>query len=312
MSQGKATPTCDPSGRFEKLDEPLVVHSNVICFKAYDKENGLEVSWYEIDCKQLTDELKDKLESRASIVKTFKISPLLSVFTYWFDEEKTKFYLVTENVNNKSIFSHLKVDDQSYRPKAIQKWATAVLQALDFLHSRSPPFIHFRVELASVFIKPSSKLVKLMPPLLNPYLLKSGSHDLKLRYNTSPEALENNVMPACDIWAFGIAVLFSVTKEMPYSECTSAFMLISRLRKFIPPDSLNRVEDPLLKDFISSCLRPTNERLTASDLMKHPFLFQSYEKQADPTPENFEILIEQKQVSSSTETIGSSNKIQLF
>ena len=312
MSQTKQVTIHDPSGRFEKLDEPLTVHSNVICFKAYDTENGLEVSWYEIDCRELSDQQKNKLEARAAIVKGFKIAPLLSVFTYWFNQKGTVFYLITENVNSKSIFSHLKVDDQSYRPKAIQKWATSVLQALDFLHNQSPPFIHFRVDLSSIFIKPSSKLVKLMPPLLNPFLLKSESHDLKLRYNTPPEAIDNKVVPACDIWNLGIAVLYCVTKIQPYSECKSSFMLFSKLRNFTPPDSISMVQDPVLKDFILACLKPTNERPTAAKLMDHPFFFQAYEKKEnDPSPANYEILIGQKPVNSSAGTIGSSNRIPL-
>ena len=285
----------DPSKRFQKIDETLSVHSNVICFKAYDTENGLEVSWFEIDCITLTNEQKNSLQERAETVKNFKFSTLLSVFCYWFNQERTVFYLITENVNSKSIYAHVKGENQPSRPKAIQKWVTSVLQALHFLHTQNPPFTHYRVELASIFIKSSSKLVKIMPPLLNPYMLKGETHELKLRYNTPPEAVFNKVSTKSDIWSLGIAILFCVTLELPYSECTSPLQLLTKLRNFQPPNALEKVTDVHLKNFIKSCFLPTDERPTAADLLKHPFLTHIYEQtSSDALPPNFEILIGQK------------------
>jgi len=40
----------------------------------------------------------------------------------------------------------------------------------------------------------------------------------------------------------------------------------------IKPDSLNKVSDPQIKDFIEKCLVPASERLSAEELLKDPFL----------------------------------------
>ena len=304
----------DPTGRFEKIDETLTVHSNVICFKAYDRENGLEVSWFEIDCLTLSDQQKDALENRAKTVKNFKFSALLSVFAYWFNNTKTVFYLITENVNSKSIYSYIKGENQPQRPKTVQKWVISVLQTLEFLHNQNPPFTHYRVELASVFIKSSSKLVKIMPPLLNPYMLKGETHELKLRFNTPPEAIFNKVSTKSDIWSLGIAVLYCVTMEQPYSECKSPAELLAKLRCFTPPAGLTKVTDPALKDFILKCFLPTDQRPAATDLLAHPFLQKSYEQTSSDAnlPPNFEILITQKPTPmASTGKLGGVNNIQL-
>ena len=314
LSKMKPGSVVDPSGRFEKIDETLTVHSNVICFKAYDRENGLEVSWFEIDCLTLTEQQKESLESRAKTVKNFKFSSLLSVFTYWFNPQRTVFYLITENVNCKSIYSHIKGENQPQRPKTIQKWVTSVLQTLKFLHTQNPPFTHYRVELASVFIKSSSKLVKIMPPLLNPYMLKSETHELKLRFNTPPEAIFNKVITKSDIWSLGIAVLYCVTMEQPYLECKTPLELLFKLRNFQPPASLEKLTDPHLKDFIRSCLLPTDQRPSATELLNHPFLTQSYEQTSSDAklPANFEILIRETPAPmASTGTIAGATNIQL-
>lgn len=295
MKSEKQNVVTDPSGRFEKIDETLSVHSNVICFKAYDTESGLEVSWYEIDCISISDEQKDTLEQRAQTVKRFKFNSLLSVFDSWFNPQKTIFYLITESVNSKSVFDQMMGEGQPLRPRTIQKWAISVLQSLDFLHHQNPPVTHNRVELSSIFIKASSKFVKLMPPLLNPYLLKNETHELRVRYTTPPEALFNKVSPASDIWSFGIAVLYGITMERPYSEC-NPYQFITKLRNYQLPACIEKVKDQQVKSFILACLTTPELRPSPAELLKHPFFIQNYEQPSQDTRipnKNFEVLIAQ-------------------
>ena len=298
MKSDKQNVVLDPSGRFEKIDETLSVHSNVICFKAYDRENGLEVSWYEIDCLACTDEQKQKLENRALTLKSFKFSSLLSVFTSWFNNTRTVFYLITESINSKSVLEQMR-EGQPLRPRTIQKMASSVLQSLHFLHTQPIPVTHNRVDLDSIFIKASSKFIKLMSPLLNPYFLKYESHEVRLRYSTPPEALFNKNSTASDIWCFGIAILYSATMEQPYSECTSAASLVNKLRNFQAPASLAKVTDQHLRSLILACLAPPEQRPTAAELLKHSFFMQTYEQPStenQPINKNFEFLIQQPTV----------------
>ena len=295
MKSEKQSVILDPSGRFEKKDETLSVHSNVICFKGYDRESGLEVSWYEIDCLNISNEQKQKLEKRAMTVKGFKFNSLLSVFTYWFNNERTVFYLITESVNSKSVRDQIK-EGQPLRIRTIQKMAASVLQSLNFLHTQPVPVTHNRVDLNSIFIKASSKFVKLMSPLLNPYLLRYENHELRLRYSTPPEALYNKNSPASDIWCFGIAILYSYTLEQPYSECKGPNALIQKLRNYEPPASLSKVNDQHLRSFIMSCLVPPERRPTAMELLNHSFFMQTYEQPSTENQSlnrNFELLIVQ-------------------
>ncbi|EAY23495.1 CAMK family protein kinase [Trichomonas vaginalis G3] len=306
--KGESKPITDPSGRFEKIDVALSVHNNVICFKSFDRENGLEVSWYEVDCQNLNDKQKFALEQRAQVVKGFKKINLLSVFAYWFNSERTIFYFITESVNSKSVFDRVK-RDQPLRPRAIVRWLGSVLQALNFLHTQQTPFAHSRIELSSIFIKQSRQV--LIPPLLNPALLRPTSNQIRIRYTTPPEALINQVCPASDIWGLGIAVLYSTTSEQPYSECTSPYQFIQKLRSFTPPASLQKVQDVYLKNFIEQCLKPTDQRPTAADLLNHPIFQQSYENPSQDQPSDIqvEMLIEQKATANPFSSAGAIGQI---
>ena len=261
----------DPTGRFNKINDLYSVQNNLAFFKGYDKDSGLEITWCEIFTSSLNNEQKDNLQKIATTIQSFRLNTLLSVFYFWYNADRSIFTVITESSNSKSVLDQIKHGSQPIHIRAISKWAGAVLQALDYLHSQNPPFIHGRTELSSIFVKPSSGTVKLLTPMINPTFLKTGSNVLWARYSTPPEALFNQVCTASDIWSFGIAVLYSVTNNEPYSECESPFELIQKLSTFKPPTSLSFVTQPVLHDFISKCLLPTKDRPSAKELLNHQF-----------------------------------------
>lgn len=283
--KSKAPVISDPSGVFQKRDEHLSVHTNVICFKAYDSQNGLEVSWYEINTVPLTDLQKDALYSRAQTIQGFKFNTMLSIITFWFNNDRSIFYLISESINSKSILDQVKSGSEPLRLKANMKWSSAVLQSLNYLHNQPIPFPHCRICLNSIFVKPFAGIVKLMPPLINPYMLKTENNELRLRYNTAPEALFNQIGPESDIWCFAIALLYSITQKKPYEECTSPYQLYQKLRAYQPPDCLQLVTDPYARALLVSCFRPPAQRPTAAELLRHDFFKQSTsESDAAPVP----------------------------
>lgn len=51
-----------------------------------------------------------------------------------------------------------------------------------------------------------------------------------------------------------------------------SFRFERNLSQGIKPECLNRVDDPEVFDLISSCIGPETERLTAQQIVNHPFL----------------------------------------
>jgi serine/threonine protein kinase len=95
----------------------------------------------------------------------------------------------------------------------------------------------------------------------------------------APEVLAGSVpLQPADIWAFGGLLIEMAAGEAPWAadECESlmqiAFrLLIAKEGPTIPA----RVEDPLLRDMVGSCLRlDPCARPTARQLMAHPFMLQ--------------------------------------
>ena len=75
-----------------------------------------------------------------------------------------------------------------------------------------------------------------------------------------------------DIYAFGMALLEMVTGEYPYSECKNAAQIYRKVIQGIKPECLSRIQDPEVYDLITNCLGPELQRLSAHEIVCHPFL----------------------------------------
>lgn len=278
----------DPGKRFEKREVLLNARTYVTSFLAYDTVTGLEVAWHEIDVTNLYPSTLETLCKTASVIKTLHHKNMLTLLTYWENKEKKTFYFITESLNTNSI-AHQMHDGMFYaRPKAIARWFKSVLKALNFLHTQSSPIVHNRIVLSTIYIKSSSRVVKIRPPLINPDCLRMDHHEIKIRTNSAPELLDNILLPASDIWAFGIAMLEVLTNKEPYSECESPIQHVFALRECRPPASLSEVHDPLAKDLLRRCFLPVSKRATAAELLRHPYFVQNFEETKRPRSQSFE------------------------
>jgi WNK lysine deficient protein kinase len=162
-------------------------------------------------------------------------------------------------------------DDAAIRRKVVVKWFRPVLEVLRYLHSLSPPIVHHKIDLSSIFVRNASGAIKVGMPLLVPFEISMGRSIFKLTATTPPEHLFGMRCPASDIWSFGLAVLILLTKQAPYSECTTPFELIQRLSVYQKPNSFSLLTDPVAIDLIDACLQPPEKRWTADSLLNHPF-----------------------------------------
>ncbi|KXN68769.1 kinase-like protein [Conidiobolus coronatus NRRL 28638] len=75
-----------------------------------------------------------------------------------------------------------------------------------------------------------------------------------------------------DIYAMGMCLLEMVTGEYPYSECQNAAQIYRKVSQGIKPACLCKVHDTDLLNLINNCLAPENDRLSAQEILDHPFL----------------------------------------
>jgi serine/threonine protein kinase len=288
-------PILDPTNRFQRIDYCFSARNDVVSFKGYDREEGREVSWHEVSISSLTNDQLSLVLSSSETISKLKSPNILMLLHFWLSQDNKKFFFITESLSNQSIASHLENDSGQLKPAIATRWFQGVLHGIEFLHSRPTRIVHGKIDLRSIFFKPSSKIIKLRPPMISPMLLTPGKINLQIQSSTPPEALYGNACTASDIWTFGITMLTAVTKCEAYCECGSALELALKLKKFEPPQILSQLSDPLMKDLISKCFKSTSERSTASDLLKHPFFKQQFKPQKSQClPEHFELMFSEE------------------
>lgn len=283
----------DPSGRFAKLDQLLTCHTNVISYKAYDRETGMEVTWFEVNVIDFTKEQRQQLLNTAERFLNLRCNQILSLLHYWENFVNNIFYFVTETINTSSI-SNVVIDfGPKLKPKLIAKWFIQILSGLQYLHEQDPPISHLKITAKEVFIKTQSRQIKLQPPILDPFAFNIGDNYLKIRNNTPPEYLFNRYNTESDIWMVGCLMLTSATGVEPYSDLKTPSLFINALKNEIPPSEIDLVDDPLLKDLLRKCFLPLSNRPTARELLDHPFFHQQFPdaNMKSPSDPAFEVLL---------------------
>lgn len=102
----------------------------------------------------------------------------------------------------------------------------------------------------------------------------------------APELYDEDYTEMVDIYSFAMCLLEMVTMEIPYSECDSVAKIYKKVTTGIKPQSLNRVIDPEVKEFIEKCIAQPRARPSATELLKDPFFSELNvdERVADPDP----------------------------
>jgi WNK lysine deficient protein kinase len=79
----------------------------------------------------------------------------------------------------------------------------------------------------------------------------------------APELYEEYYGTEVDIYAFGMAVLEMLTREAPYRECNNPAQIYRKVINREYPQSLQRIKDENVSNFILWCLSERSQRPTA-------------------------------------------------
>ena len=107
----------------------------------------------------------------------------------------------------------------------------------------------------------------------------------------APELYDEKYSELVDVYAFGMCVLEMATKEYPYQECSNAAQIWKRVSTGQKPEVLERIRDCSLRAFIECCLSPESSRLTAAEMLEHPFL--SF-RRSDPFRDSLVVAVDAK------------------
>lgn len=264
----------DPTGRYIRYHDVLGRGAFKTVYKAFDEVDGIEVAWNLVsieDVMQMPGQL-ERLYSEVHLLKALKHENIIKLFNSWVDEKNKTINMITELFTSGSLRlyrkKHRKVD-----PKAIKNWARQILKGLTYLHSQKPPVIHRDLKCDNIFVNGNTGEIKIGDLGLATVLQQPTARSvIGTPEFMAPELYEEEYTELVDIYSFGMCMLEMVTCEYPYNECRNQAQIYKKVTSGIKPQSLSRVDDPQVRQFIEKCLLPASSRPKALELSMDPFL----------------------------------------
>ncbi|CAN6447322.1 unnamed protein product [Victoria cruziana] len=277
----------DPTGRYGRYKEVLGKGAFKAVYKAFDELEGIEVAWNQVkvtDVLRSSDNL-ERLYSEVHLLKTLKHKNIIKFYASWVDTKKDSINFITEVFTSGTLRQYRK-KHKHVDLRALKNWSRQILSGLTYLHSHDPPVIHRDLKCDNIFVNGNQGEVKIGDLGLAAILRQAhAAHSvIGTPEFMAPELYEEEYNELVDIYAFGMCLLELVTFEYPYNECTNAAQIYKKVTSGVKPASLNKVKDSGVKQFIEKCIADVSQRLSASELLKDPFLQSDGENESTVHP----------------------------
>ena len=263
-----------PKGRFQRFDQELGSGSQKRVYLAYDTDTGCEVAWNSVLVDIKDSESVQKIKMEIEILKPLKHPNIINFIYCFYNEEKSEIVFITELFSGGAL-SHYLAEFKHPRLRVVKLWCLEILKGLKYLHEHDPPIIHRDIKCDNIFINKNTGEVKIGDLGLGTVLKDTEyAHQFcgTIEY-CSPEVYQKKYGVKCDIYSFGISVIEMITGEKPYSECKGQILVVcEKVRKHILPECFYKINHDKAKEFILKCLKPENERPSASELLQDEFL----------------------------------------
>uniref|UniRef100_A0A674NKM8 Nuclear receptor-binding protein n=1 Tax=Takifugu rubripes TaxID=31033 RepID=A0A674NKM8_TAKRU len=269
-----------PCGRWQKRKEE-VNQRNVPgiddAYLAMDTEEGVEVVWNEVrfSAKRFEGIWCIYVKAVFDNLIHLEHANILKFHKYWADtkDNRARVIFITEYMSSGSLKQFLKKTKKNHKTmneKALKRWCTQILSALNYLHSCDPPIIHGNLTCDTIFIQHNGliKIGSVAPDTINNHV-KTCYEEQKNLHFYAPEYGDDNITTAVDIYSFGMCALEMALLEIHGNGESS----------YVSQDAINNaiqlLEDPLQKELIQKCLESDpSVRPTARELLFDPALFE--------------------------------------
>ena len=173
----------------------------------------------------------------------------------------------------------------------LRKWIKLLLQSLLFLHTQaaSVPLIHGHIQCDSILFIRNNGLVKLggyswlckETDACNYDFPERVKQDINIGYFPQEVFTTGKWSTGIDIYALGMTVIHFLTQKPPYEEKKTNDERINAILHGEPPEGKRMIReiDDMLFDFVDKCLLPESIRPGVEDLLHHPFLFETNNKE---------------------------------
>ncbi|CAI0432413.1 unnamed protein product [Linum tenue] len=264
----------DPTGRYGRGTSKFILGLVFFSYRAFDEYEGIEVAWNQVklyDFLQSPEDL-ERLYCEIHLLKTLKHKNIMKFCTSWVDIANRNINFVTEMFTSGTLRQY-RQKHKRVNIRAVKHWCRQILKGLLYLHSHDPPVIHRDLKCDNIFINGNQGEVKIGDLGLAAILRKShADHCVGTPEFMAPEVYEEAYNELVDIYSFGMCILEMVNFEYPYSECTNPAQIYKKVISGKKPESLYKVKDPEVREFVEKCLAIVSLRLSARELLNDPFL----------------------------------------
>lgn len=158
------TSIMDPSGRYERSSELLGRGASKEVYKAFDREEGMEVAWNQLKVDHLSEQSAAKILSEIQILTQLDNENIIKFYHSWLRRNAAGSYdvfFITELMTSGTLKNYLQKTKGPLKLKIIKNWCRQILKALHYLHTKSPPIIHRDLKCDNIFINGNNGQAKL-------------------------------------------------------------------------------------------------------------------------------------------------------
>ena len=247
-------------------------------YLAFDNDTGREVAWNVISFAHLNRSERKRIDAEIQMIKSLNHPRILQFISVWMSREREEVVFITERVSGGSLRSYICRLDGPLKLKVIKNWCRQILEGIAYLHSQPNPVIHRDLKCDNIFINGNDGKVLIGDLGLSTSLRGQASCATSIVGTPefmAPELYEEKYGPPVDLYAFGMCLVEMVSRQYPYSECTTPGQIYKKVIASEKPQVLSRVKDATLRHIIEVCLDTNPEnRPTAQDLLADPYWSQ--------------------------------------
>lgn len=248
-------------------------------FRAIDTETA---DYFAVKCiplkpyKDHSCKLIKLIQKEVNILKTLNHPNIIKYYQTDLDIHNNEISIIIEYASN----GNLQTFASEFKPlshKVLQRFTREILMALSYMHGKG--IIHRDLKCSNILIAEDSS-IKLSDFGLSK-LIESDAKVLEIAgslYWMAPEMFTNSGYSfAADIWSLGCTVVEMMTGNPPWANtCKSVKDIIKAISS---PNNFPDIPScsTELKDFLLKCFtRKPEDRPSAEDLLRHPFLTDSF------------------------------------
>eukprot|EP01083_Nonionella_stella_P102234 290666_1 len=274
-----------PDGRYICFDQKIGRGAYKNVFLGYDTEKGIEVAWNTVGLTAVPDREKSRIRQETDLLKCLSHPNIIEFYDVWEKPENEEIIFTTELVSSGTLKEYTRRTPDQVRLKVVKKWCRQILHAVHYLHTRSPPVLHRDLKCDNIFINGNTGDILIGDLGLSTERVGTMIQSvLGTPEFMAPELYDEKYTEMVDIYAFGMCCLELCTNEYPYQECKNTAQIFKKVSTGTKPDILSRVANTQVFKFIDLCISKQDFRLSAMDLLLHPFLAVKSSFLADRLP----------------------------